>query len=84
MTYVQILMNMNYLKQGNLLRGIDICSGAALSIRNPTIFNIIRWVALGQWDKRLVDQASDVPSKFFIYFLIDLGHSKLFISTFVI
>ena len=32
-----------------------------LLTRNPTIYNIIRKLA-GQWDKRLVDQASDVPS----------------------
>jgi hypothetical protein len=37
--------------------------------RNPTIFNIIRWVTvLGQWDKRLIDQAYDVPS--IIFFII--------------
>ena len=34
---------------------------------NPTIFNIIRWVAgsLGRWDDHLINQASDVPSIFF-------------------
>ena len=36
---------------------------------------------LGRWDKRIVDQESDVPS---IKFFIDLGHSKLSIFIFVI
>ena len=36
---------------------------------------------LRRWDKRIVDQESDVPS---IIFFIDLGHSKLFIFISVI
>ena len=38
---------------------------------------------LGRWDERLIDQASDVPSIIIFKFLIDLGHSKLFIFIFV-
>ena len=38
---------------------------------------------LVRWDKWLVNQASDVPSIIFLWFLIDLGHSKLFIFIFV-
>ena len=34
---------------------------------------------LGRWDKRIIDQESDVPSIFFFILFIDLGHSKLFI-----
>ena len=32
---------------------------------NPTICTIMHAGLLGRWDKRLVDQASDVPSIFF-------------------
>ena len=40
---------------------------------------------LGQWYKRIIDQESDVPSKYHFFLLfIDLGHSKLFIFLFVI
>ena len=39
---------------------------------------------LGRWDKRIVDQESDVPSIIFLILFIDLGHSKLFIIIFVI
>ena len=41
-----------------------------LKIRQSTIY-IIQWFAgrLGRWDKRLTDQASDVPSIFYHYFL---------------
>ena len=34
---------------------------------NPTIFNIIN--TLGRWDKRLIDQASDVPSIIFFFII---------------
>ena len=37
----------------------------------------------GQLDKRIVDQASDVPSIIFFRLFIDLGHSKLFTFIFV-
>ena len=39
---------------------------------------------LGRWDKRIVDQESDVPSIISFILFIDLGHSKLFIFIFVI
>ena len=32
--------------------------------KNSSIYNIIRWFA-GRWDKRLVNQASEVPSIIF-------------------
>ena len=38
---------------------------------------------LGRWDKRVVDQESDVPSIIFLILFIDLGNSKLFIFIFV-
>ena len=38
---------------------------------------------LGRWDKRIVDQESDVPCIIFFILFIDLGHSKLFILIFV-
>ena len=38
---------------------------------------------LGRLDKRIVDQASDVPSIIFFRLFIDLGHSKLFTFIFV-
>ena len=50
--------------------------------RNLTIYNII--CLLGRWDKRLIDQASEVSNIFFFIFLIGFGHSKLFIFIFVI
>ena len=53
----------------------------ALEIRQSTIY--YAWL-LGQWDKRIVDQESDVPSIIFFILFIDLGHSKLFIFIFVI
>ena len=39
---------------------------------------------LGRWDKRIVDQESDVPNIIFFILFIDLGHSKLFIFISVI
>ena len=39
---------------------------------------------LGRWDKRIVNQASDVPSIIFFHHFLDLGHSNLFIFIFVI
>ena len=39
---------------------------------------------LGGWDKRIVDQESDVPSIIFLILFIDLGISKLFFFIFVI
>ena len=38
---------------------------------------------LGRWDKRLVDQESDIPT-ILLEFLIDLRHSNLFIFIFVV
>ena len=52
-----------------------------LEIRQSTIYYA---GLLGQWDKCIVDQESDVPKKKFLYFFIDLGNSKLFIFIFVI
>ena len=49
---------------------------ASLKIRQSTIYYA---GSLGRWDKWIVDQASDVPSIIFFKFLIDSGHSKLFI-----
>ena len=37
-----------------------------LKIRQSTIYHA---GLLGQWDKRIVDQESDVPSIIFLYFL---------------
>ena len=53
-------------------------------IKNPTIFNVIRWV------DRLIDQASDGTTKYYFDRLkikqwvagLDLGYSKLFIIFF--
>ena len=39
---------------------------------------------LGRWDKRIVDQESDVPSIIFFILFVDLGHSQAFIFIFVI
>jgi hypothetical protein len=39
---------------------------------------------LGRWDKKIVYQESNVPSIIFFILFLDLGHSKLFISIFVI
>ena len=39
---------------------------------------------LGRWDKRIVDQESDVPSIIFFILFTDLGYSKLFNFIFVI
>ena len=55
------------------------CSG--LKIRQSTIYYA---GLLGRWDKRIVDQDSDVPSIIFHILFIDLGHSKLFIFIFVV
>ena len=52
-----------------------------LEIRQSTIYYA---GLLGQWDKRIVNQESDVPSIIFLILVIDLGHSKLFIFIFVI
>ena len=51
--------------------------------RNPSIYNIIHWVAwtMGQTNRRPRERCSNYYS--FILF-IDLGHSKLFIFIFVI
>ena len=54
---------------------------AKIKIRQSTIYYA---GLLGQWDKRIVDQESDVPSIIFFILFIDLGHSKLFIFIFVI
>ena len=39
---------------------------------------------LGGWDKRIVNQESDVSSIIFFILFLDLGNSKLFIFIFVI
>ena len=52
-----------------------------LEIRQSTIYYA---VLLGWWDKRIVDQESDVPSIICFYTFYRLEHSKLFISIFVI
>ena len=57
-------------------------AGNASNTKNPTIYNINNTLVC--WAKGLVDQASEVPRIFFSQFLIDLGHSKLFIFIFVI
>ena len=44
--YVQILMNMNYLKQGNLLRGIDIWSVAAMVVPAFIVLSFYYWSGL--------------------------------------
>ena len=54
---------------------------ASIRIRQSTIY--YAWL-LGQWDKRIVDQESDVPSIIFFILFIDLAHLKLFIFIFVI
>ena len=52
-----------------------------VKIRQSTIY----YAGLcGRWDKRIVDQESDVRSIIFLILLIDLGHLKLFIFIFVI
>ena len=53
----------------------------AAKIRQSTIYYA---GLLGRWDKRIVDQESDVPSIIFFILIIDLGHSKLFIFIFVL
>ena len=53
---------------------------AGLEIRQSTIY--YAW-SLGRWDKRIVHQASDVPSIIFFRLFIDLGHSKLFTFIFL-
>ena len=53
----------------------------SFEIRQSTIYYA---GLLGRWDKRIVDQESDVPSIIFFILFIDLGHSKLFIFIFVI
>ena len=55
------------------------CS-SCLEIRQSTIWYVC---SLGQWDKRFVNQASDVPSIIFFRLFIDLGRSKLFTFIFV-
>ena len=37
-------------------------------LRNPSIYNMICWVAW-KWDKRILDQASDVPSIIFFFMI---------------
>ena len=56
------------------------CTTTSLQIRQSTT-----WYAgfLVRWNKWLADQASDVPRITFLEFLIDLGHSKLFVFIFV-
>ena len=50
-----------------------------LEIRQSTIYYA---GLLGRWDKRIVDQESDVPSIIFFILFMDLEHSKLFIFYF--
>ena len=44
-------------------------------IRNPSIYNILRWVA---WRMEQTNRRPRVPSIIFFIFFIDLGNSKLF------
>ena len=57
------------------------CIADSPEIRQFTIY-YAGW--LGRWDKQIVDQESDVSSTIFSILFIDLGHSKLFVFTFVI
>ena len=60
------------------------CGGFHLhlfEIRQSTIYYA---GLLGRWDKRIVDQESDVPSIIFFILFIDWGNSNLFIFIYVI
>ena len=75
---------MQSMQDRTLLRELEwlhFVSDVTSEIRQSTIYYA---GLLGRWDKRIIDQESDVPSIIFSIILIDLGHSKLFIFIFVI